>query len=129
MAYATYCLPYTDIDSTIRQGDDVLYLTLCSKEKGDTLCVTLNPLQALTLAEGLCHMTSKFKLADVENVSIYGDMAISYEPLMDEGDVETEKKEKMDKTDRKNGPIADEADRETEPIEDTGCSYEAKPAA
>ena len=60
------CMAYSDVESTIRLADNVVYL--CFKDKTDNVHLTLNPAQVLCFSD--------ISIADITVDENFGDMTV-----------------------------------------------------
>lgn len=68
------CMAYSDVESTIRLADNVVYL--CFKDKTDNVHLTLNPVQVLCLTKELQFALSNISIADITVDENFGDMTV-----------------------------------------------------
>ena len=68
------CMAYSDVESTIRLADDVVYISF--KDSKDNVHVTLNPAQALCLTKELQFALSNFSISDITTDDSYGDISV-----------------------------------------------------
>lgn len=68
------CMAYSDVEATIRLGDNVVYLSL--NDKKDNVHLTLNPAQALSLIQEMQIALSKMTIADITADTDFGDMSV-----------------------------------------------------
>lgn len=68
------CMAYSDVETTIRLADDVVYISM--KDSKDNVHVTLNPAQALCLTKELQFALSNIAIADITTDDAYGDMSV-----------------------------------------------------
>ena len=68
------CLAFSDVDASIRIADNMLYLKLeCNNSD---VHLTLNPSQALILAQNLYSALNKFQLANLADEKNYGNLSV-----------------------------------------------------
>ena len=68
------CLAFSDVDASIRIADSMLYLKLeCNNSD---VHLTLNPSQALILAQNLYSALNKFQLANLADEKNYGNLSV-----------------------------------------------------
>ena len=67
------CIAYDDIEAKIRFSDDAVFLTLQDKEQ-NSVNITFNPLQLLTLSKYLFAAIDSITLADVYNSTVFGNL-------------------------------------------------------
>lgn len=68
------CMAYSDVESTIRLADNVVYL--CFKDETDNVHLTLNPAQVLCLTKELQFALSDISIADITVDENFGDMTV-----------------------------------------------------
>ena len=68
------CMAYSDVETTIRLADNVVYISM--KDKTDNVHLTLNPAQALCLARELKYALTNITIADITADDAYGDMSV-----------------------------------------------------
>lgn len=72
------CLMYKNLDAKIRLEDDAVFLTI-SDEEMNSVSMTLNPLQVLTLAKYLYAAMSEIKLEDIYKSKMFGNLTAQIE--------------------------------------------------
>ena len=70
------CAAYSDVDSTIRLGENVIFLTLEDKKKNSSVHLTLNPFQVRILAKYLTTALSQINFADLLTEKHFGDLTV-----------------------------------------------------
>ena len=72
------CLMYTNLETTIRLDDDAVFLTISDKDH-NSVSMTLNPIQVLTLAKYLYAAMSEIKLEDIYKSELFGSLSVHIE--------------------------------------------------
>ena len=67
------CAAYNDVDTTIRLGENVVFLALKIKAKDTDMHLTLNPIQTRTLAKYLTAALTQIDFTD------FGDLTVEIE--------------------------------------------------
>lgn len=67
------CVMYKNLDATIRLDNDAVFLTIADKDH-NSVGMTLNPIQVLTLAKYLYAAMSEIKLEDIYNSELFGNL-------------------------------------------------------
>ena len=75
MSSFSTCIAYEDIEAKIRVSDDAVFLTLQDKEQ-NSVNITFNPLQLLTLNKYLFAAIDSITLADVYNSTVFGNLTV-----------------------------------------------------
>ena len=70
------CAAYSDVDTTIRLDDHVVFLALEDKEKNTTVHLTLNPFQIRTLAKYLSVALDQIQFKDLQDEKNFGDLSV-----------------------------------------------------
>lgn len=73
------CVAYDDLNSTIRLGDHVVFLTLENKADNTSVHLTLNPFQVRILAKYLMTALSQINFVDLVTEEHFGDITIQIE--------------------------------------------------
>lgn len=73
------CIAFTNVKTTIRLGNDVVYLALDDKYRDTSVHVTINPLQVRTLAKYLSVALSQFDVNDIRDEQFFGDLTVEIE--------------------------------------------------
>ena len=73
------CAAYSDMETTIRLSDNVVFLALADKEKNTTVHLTLNPFQARALAKYLSLALTKIDFKSLEDEKHFGDLTVHIE--------------------------------------------------
>ena len=73
------CVAYEDVKSTIRLGDNVVFLALEVSGKDTDIHLTLNPFQARALAKYLSLALTKIDFKGLEDEKHFGDLTIQIE--------------------------------------------------
>ena len=73
------CAAYDDVDTTIRLGDNVVFLVLKIKAKDTDMHLTLNPIQTRTLAKYLTAALTQIDFTDLEDEEHFGDLTVEIE--------------------------------------------------
>ena len=69
------CAAYSDVDTTIRLNDHVVFLALEDKEKNTSIHLTLNPFQVRTLAKYLSVALSQIEFLSLQDEKNFGDLS------------------------------------------------------
>ena len=69
------CIAYEDIEAKIRISGDAIFLTLQAKEQ-NSVNITFNPLQLLTLNKYLFAAIDSITLADIYNSTVFGNLTV-----------------------------------------------------
>ena len=69
------CIAYEDIEAKIRVSDDAVFLTLQDKEY-NSVSLTFNPIQLLTLNKYLFAAIDSITLADIYNSTVFGNLTV-----------------------------------------------------
>ena len=72
------CIAYSDIEAKIRISDDVVFLTLQDK-KHNSVSLTFNSIQLLTLNKYLFAAIDSITLADVYKSNLFGNLTVEVE--------------------------------------------------
>ena len=72
------CLAYIDIHANIRLYDDAIFLTISDKNN-NSVQLTFNPFQLLTLTKYLYSALDKVTLEQIYNTSIFGNLTVEVE--------------------------------------------------
>ena len=72
------CVMYKDLKATVRLEEDAVYLTV-SDEEMNSVSMTLNPIQVLTLAKYLYAAMSEIKLEDIYKSKLFGNLTAQIE--------------------------------------------------
>ena len=67
------CVMYKNLDATIRLDEDAVFLTIADKDH-NSVSMTLNPIQVLTLAKYLYAALSEIKLEDIYKSELFGNL-------------------------------------------------------
>ena len=70
------CAVYSDVDTTIRLDDHVVFLALEDKEKNTTVHLTLNPFQVRVLAKYLSVALDQIQFKDLQDEKNFGDLTV-----------------------------------------------------
>lgn len=73
------CAAYSDVDSTIRLGENVIFLALEDKKKNSSVHLTLNPFQVRILAKYLTTALFQINFADLATEKHFGDLTVQIE--------------------------------------------------
>ena len=73
------CAAYDDVDTTIRLGDNVVFLALKIKAKDTDMHLTLNPIQTRTLAKYLTAALTQIDFTDLADEEHFGDLTVEIE--------------------------------------------------
>ena len=73
------CAAYSDVDSTIRLSENVIFLALEDKKKNSSVHLTLNPFQVRILAKYLTTALSQINFADLVTEKHFGDLTAQIE--------------------------------------------------
>lgn len=72
------CVMYKNMNATIRLDDDAVFITIADKEH-NSVSLTLNPCQVLTLAKYLYAALSEIKLEDIYKSELFGNLSVHIE--------------------------------------------------
>lgn len=72
------CIAYKDISAKIRISDDVVFLTLQDKNH-NSVNLTFNPIQLLTLNKYLFAAIDSITLADIYKSNLFGNLTVEVE--------------------------------------------------
>ena len=67
------CVMYKNLNATIRLDDDALFLTIRDKDH-NSVSLTLNPIQVLTLVKYLYAALSEITLEDIYKSKLFGNL-------------------------------------------------------
>ena len=67
------CVMYKNLNATIRLDDDAVFLKIADKDM-NSVSITLNPVQVLTLAKYLYAAMSEIKLEDIYKSELFGNL-------------------------------------------------------
>ena len=67
------CVMYKNLNATIRLDDDAVFLTIADKDQ-NSVSMTLNPIQVLTLAKYLYAALSEITLEDIYKSKLFGNL-------------------------------------------------------
>ena len=67
------CVMYKNLDAKIRVEEDAVYLTIADEEM-NSVSMTLNPIQVLTLAKYLYVALSEIKLENIYKSELFGNL-------------------------------------------------------
>lgn len=67
------CVMYKNLNATIRLDDDAVFLTIADTDN-NSVSMTLNPIQVLTLAKYLYAAMSEVKLEDIYKSRLFGNL-------------------------------------------------------
>lgn len=67
------CMMYKNLDAKIRLDEDAVFLTISDKDH-NSVGMTLNPIQVLTLAKYLYAALSEIKLEDIYKSRMFGNL-------------------------------------------------------
>ena len=70
------CAAYSDVETTIRLSDNVIFLALEDKEKNTSVHLTLNPFQIRTLAKYLSVALSQIEFKALQGEKNFGNLFI-----------------------------------------------------
>ena len=73
------CAAYSDVETTIRLDDHVVFLTLKIKDKDTDIHLTLNPFQVRVLAKYLSVALAQIDFKDLEDEKHFGDLTVHIE--------------------------------------------------
>ena len=73
------CAAYDDVDTTIRLGDHVVFLTLADREKNLSVHLTLNPFQVRVLAKYLSIALSQMEFSGLAEENHFGNLTVQIE--------------------------------------------------
>ncbi len=73
------CAAYDDVDTTIRLGDNVIFLALKIKAKDTDMHITLNPLQVRSLAKYLSIALTQIDFANLYDEKHFGNFTVQIE--------------------------------------------------
>ena len=73
------CAAYDDLETTIRLGDNVVFLVLADKEKNTSVHLTLNPFQVRILAKYLSIALNQIKFSDLAAENHFGNLTVQIE--------------------------------------------------
>lgn len=68
------CAAYDNVDSTIRLGENVIFIALEDKKKNSSIHLTLNPFQVRILAKYLTTALSQINFIDLMTEKHFGDL-------------------------------------------------------
>ena len=80
------CVMYKNLNATIRLDDDAVFLSI-SDNDNNSVGMTLNPIQVLTLAKYLHAALSEIKLEDIYKSKMFGNLTAQ----IDNANVDAEK--------------------------------------
>lgn len=72
------CMMYKNLDAKIRLDDDAIFLTIADEEM-NSVSLTLNPCQVLTLAKYLYAVMSEIKLENIYKSKLFGNLTAQIE--------------------------------------------------
>ena len=78
------CVAYTDVESTVRVEENVIYVKIDAANT--SVHLTFNPAQVLILAQSLNLALSKIPVAEINEDNNYGNMTVEITVLADEID-------------------------------------------
>ena len=70
------CAAYSDLETTLRLSDHVVFLALEDKEKNTAIHLTLNPFQIRTLAKYLSVALSQIEFKALQDEKNFGDLFV-----------------------------------------------------
>ena len=70
------CAAYSDVETTIRLDDHVIFLALEDKEKNMSIHLTLNPFQVRMLAKYLSLALSQVEFKALQEEKSFGDLSV-----------------------------------------------------
>ena len=73
------CAAYSDVETTIRLDDHVVFLTLKIKDKDTDIHLTLNPFQVRVLAKYLSVALAQIDFKGMEDEKHFGDLTVHIE--------------------------------------------------
>ena len=73
------CAAYNDVDTTIRLGENVVFLALKIKAKDTDMHLTLNPIRTRTLAKYLTAALTQIDFTDLADEEHFGDLTVEIE--------------------------------------------------
>ncbi|MBR4641775.1 MAG: hypothetical protein IKO74_03515 [Selenomonadaceae bacterium] len=73
------CAAYNDVDTTIRLGDNVVFLALKIKDKDSDMHITLNPFQTRILAKYLTAALTQIDFKSLADEKLFGDLTVQIE--------------------------------------------------
>lgn len=80
------CMMYKNLDATIRLDDDAVFLTIADKEH-NSVSLTLNPIQVLTLAKYLYAAMSEITLENIYKSKLFGNLTVQ----IDDSNIDADK--------------------------------------
>ena len=72
------CVMYKNLEAKIRLDDDAVFLTIADTDN-NSVSMTLNPIQVLTLAKYLYAAMSEVKLEDIYKSRLFGNLTAQIE--------------------------------------------------
>ena len=73
------CAAYSDVDTTIRLDDNVVFLALKIKDKDSDMHITLNPFQTRILAKYLTAALTQIDFKSLAEEKHFGDLTVQIE--------------------------------------------------
>ena len=73
------CAAYGDVETTIRLGDNVVFIALADKEKNTSVHLTLNPFQVRVLAKYLSIALSQVNFTSLAEGNHFGNLTVQIE--------------------------------------------------
>ena len=80
------CVMYKNLNATIRLDDDAVFLTIADKDQ-NSVSMTLNPCQLLTLTKHLYAALSEIKLENIYKSKLFGNLTVQ----IDNANIDAEK--------------------------------------